>query len=523
MKKLTVFSSVFILALSLLVGFKFVSASDSGCLAGDSFSRTTGQACNTTTATSTLQIGSRGDAVKAFQQTLKNAGFLSGKVDGIYGKMTSAAATNYYKIHSPVQPPVTPISTPVFTPTPITPSSASTCTNGYDSTTGFVCGCTSTSGYSTTTGNACNGSVPSTVVGCTTTSGYSSTNGDPCDGSGPIRVTATNLWWFDSTHPTCAYKSFFGEYMYQGLQTFTTQADCQSHLPSATSLLPGCTSTSGYDSFYGLPCDPSYFTNTPSNGTIIITSASPLPNAKVGVNYRFTPQASSTTETSFGFIWAVSRGLPPGILLSEGMELVGTPTKAGAYTFSLLASKTQSNYGSNYATKQFTLTVDPATTSLLPGCTSTSGFSSTTGDACDGSTPVTSTPVSTCTTSGFDPNTGFRCGCSSMSGWSSTTGNACDGSVPSTVAGCSITSGYSTTSGLACDGSGKYNPNFPGCTPVSIFNPLNGEYCPGKAPTPTPPVPTCTAGNFDPTNGFKCGCSSISGFSSKDGSSCAVN
>jgi hypothetical protein len=39
------------------------------------------------------------------------------------------------------------------------------CTNGYDATTGFICGCTSTKGYSSTTGESCGmGTFPS---GCT--------------------------------------------------------------------------------------------------------------------------------------------------------------------------------------------------------------------------------------------------------------------------------------------------------------------------------------------------------------------
>jgi len=125
MKNYKLFSFVFILSL-ILIGFgvKSASAYDSGCMTGDAFSRTTGQSCGTTavstdcaagdlfshltgqpcsatttSSTPTLQIGSRGDAVKAFQQLLANAGFLTGKIDGIYGKMTSAAATNYYRIH----------------------------------------------------------------------------------------------------------------------------------------------------------------------------------------------------------------------------------------------------------------------------------------------------------------------------------------------------------------------------------------------------------------------------------------
>ena len=38
-------------------------------------------------------------------------------------------------------------------------------------------------------------------------------------------------WWFDNKHTTCGYSQFCGVYMYYGLQTFDTQADCQANLP----------------------------------------------------------------------------------------------------------------------------------------------------------------------------------------------------------------------------------------------------------------------------------------------------
>ena len=76
---------------------------------------------------------------------------------------------------------------------------------------------------------------------------------------------------------------------------------------------------------------------------------------------------------------------------------------------------------------------------FVPGCSSTSGFSITTGKACDGSTP---------------PPPTYPSGCSSTSGWSITTGRACDGSTrtqPIYPSGCFSTSGFSTTTGKACN------------------------------------------------------------------------
>ena len=37
-------------------------------------------------------------------------------------------------------------------------------------------------------------------------------------------------WWFDNNTTVCSQKQFCGAYMYYGLQTFDTQADCQAAL-----------------------------------------------------------------------------------------------------------------------------------------------------------------------------------------------------------------------------------------------------------------------------------------------------
>ena len=65
------------------------------------------------------------------------------------------------------------------------------------------------------------------------------------------------------------------------------------------------------------------------------------------------------------------------------------------------------------------------------GCSSNSGYSSTTGLPCSG---------------------GFPAGCSSSVGYSSTTGQPCSGGSTNLPAGCTSTSGYSTTTGQACSG-----------------------------------------------------------------------
>ena len=173
MKKHTLFSFVFILSLILLgsLDVKHVNAMSGllpGCTETSNYSTTTGQSCGTyaniqtcaagdlfnaitglpcttssTTTTSgttpTFSIGSRGDLVKAFQQFLKDSGYLSGKADGVYGKKTSEAEKKYRKIHpcpasSPAagvagyncghgKVPVTPISTSPVSINSVSPNS----------------------------------------------------------------------------------------------------------------------------------------------------------------------------------------------------------------------------------------------------------------------------------------------------------------------------------------------------------------------------------------------------------------
>ena len=99
MKKYTLFlfALAFVFGLFSVINASSVSAAN--CASGDLFNTATGQRCVSWTDNSSndLKIGSRGESVKTFQQILKDAGFLSGKVDGIYGRITDGAARNYYK------------------------------------------------------------------------------------------------------------------------------------------------------------------------------------------------------------------------------------------------------------------------------------------------------------------------------------------------------------------------------------------------------------------------------------------
>jgi len=58
---------------------------------------------------------------------------------------------------------------------------------------------------------------------------------------------------------------------------------------------------------------------------------------------------------------------------------------------------------------------------VVPGCTSTAGWSATTGESC---VPTTTPPTYECK-NGYDVKTGFICGCTSTKGYSATTGQYC--------------------------------------------------------------------------------------------------
>lgn len=88
----------------------------------------------------------------------------------------------------------------------------------------------------------------------------------------------------------------------------------------------------------------------------------------------------------------------------------------------------------------------PIQSSFPSGCSSTVGFSVTTGNRCNTpATPTVSPAVQI-----------FPAGCTSSIGYSGTTGKKCDGITPATqvyLSGCTSTSGWSSTTGKACDGS----------------------------------------------------------------------
>ncbi|MDP3093413.1 MAG: DUF5667 domain-containing protein [bacterium] len=70
---------------------------------------------------------------------------------------------------------------------------------------------------------------------------------------GLVKPGCQNLWWYDDNQKTCQVKSFCGAYMYLGLRTFKTKAECLKSLNSETNL-PECGGIQGIICKQGYRC-----------------------------------------------------------------------------------------------------------------------------------------------------------------------------------------------------------------------------------------------------------------------------
>jgi hypothetical protein len=250
----------------------------------------------------------------------------------------------------------------------------------------YPAGCTSTTGYSPTTGQACNGSGSPTYptswpvesAGCSSTVGYSPTTGLPCSGGGTTTTTPSisrvpSLQATISTAtPTSVNLSWSAATATNGINYYNVYrsnvliAQTQGLSYTDVNLSPGyyyytvaAVDTSGN---VGPTAAVSATITTPA---LTITTSSPLPSTTVGIYYT---QNIGVTGNSDYYTWSVSSGsLPPGIVLNPSLcptspcsgsgILSGSPTVAGTYNFTLNMVS-----GSKSTTKQFSLTVNPATT-----------------------------------------------------------------------------------------------------------------------------------------------------------------
>lgn len=82
--------------------------------------------------------------------------------------------------------------------------------------------------------DSCRDSITLLEYSCENTNGelYACPNG--CSDGACLKEKCQTLWWFDNQHSYCQQKSFCGAYMYYGLRTFATEAECRANLPNAT-------------------------------------------------------------------------------------------------------------------------------------------------------------------------------------------------------------------------------------------------------------------------------------------------
>lgn len=133
---------------------------------------------------------------------------------------------------------------------------------------------------------------------------------------------------------------------------------------------------------------------------------------------------------------------------------------------------------------------------LPAGCTTTNGYSTTTGGACSGTT----TYAAGCTTgAGFSATTGAACNNATLS----SNGYAGSAGVNGYLNGCTSTNGFSTTNGLAC--TTAFNNVMigsllapAGCFSASGYSTVSGQICNLYADIgneeQTPGLPTTGAG-----------------------------
>jgi hypothetical protein len=121
-----------------------------------------------------------------------------------------------------------------------------------------------------------------------------------------------------------------------------------------------------------------------------IFNTSALPDGTYGTKYSQTITATATGGAAGPFTFAVTGGsLPPGLSLASDGTLSGTPTAAGVYSFTIMATDSDSDTGS----QSYTLMIDKATPTVsvadAGGTYNGNAFpASATALGVDGTTPV---------------------------------------------------------------------------------------------------------------------------------------
>ena len=238
-------------------------------------------------------------------------------------------------------------ATPVADIIPVYTSSDPNCVNGYDSTTGFTCGCSAATQWLTNKGEYCGtvqthiclasgyDSTTGLLCGCSSTSGFSGTTGKPCGVTPPDSTTPTPP---DSTTPTPPDST---------TPTPPTVSTClASGYDQNTGLLCGCSSASNFSTTTGISCGLYPLGCNSFLGVSIITGGS------CGVNQTNSNTSSSSSSNSS---YNPTTGLPYGCSSNSGFSIT-TGKPCGIYPL---------------------------------GCSSFSGFSVITGISCGVLSPAT--------------------------------------------------------------------------------------------------------------------------------------
>ena len=527
-------------------GINSAKASDSGCFFGDLFSRTTGQSCGANLATdcragdlfssvtgnpcsgtnvssdnssdvaqfnnlfkSNFKIGLRGNSdVKALQQFLKDQGYYFGKLDGSYGRIT-ARAVNDFKGDNDLS--VTTPSTTVI-PTPLPPIQQPTPVS-QPPTMSVLSANVSSLNFSSQVGVNPSAQII-TVYGCPT---HGCLIGGHYSDSLPNGIIS----WITVVSSNDNTGTASENYTVSVNVSDASTANGHASLPAGTyngSVVFSVFGTSGQKLTI-----PVTLTIT---GSIASTVTNPQPSASSVVSIIYPTNNTSFTTTGPATVtWTdtLNNSNTQYVLWVNGPQAVFTNitrTQAGcsasdkcSYSLSIITPGTyymSITNQTNGASGAVHFTIAPTLTPTYPsGCSSASGYSSVTGDACDGSTTIT--PVVTVTA---NPSTIFL-GQSSTVSWSSTGNNlSCklsDGLVSASgnqVVYPTSTTNYSVTCAnpTSATGTGSATVNVitptyrSGCSSISGYSSVDGVSC-----------------------AFPLGCSSAQGYSTVDGSSCSAN
>jgi hypothetical protein len=324
--------------------------------------------------------------VSSLQDFLQAQGYLNSEPTGYFGLLTFKAVKSFQSSNG---------INPTGYVGPITRAKInSMCGTTVIETSHLPPGCFTDRGYSTTTGKKCDGSttntessrliittpeqLPGAKVGEKYSIKLSATGGDGTYIWGlkgdPASFPVTGLGFsasggtYISGIPAKLYKNGtrvskmtfdFVLYVTSGSQKAYKEFTMTVVDPEFWDFYPfGCASYSGYSATTGEACDGS----TPASN-FTITTASTLPNTKVGSQYQAVLNVYPSSLSTNQLYWSVVAGkLPPGLFLSAsdlGKIITGSPTISGTYTFNLQASITNPSTAAQTTNKQFTLTVEP--------------------------------------------------------------------------------------------------------------------------------------------------------------------